>query len=214
MEVVLSIRTPEGWIAEVQERYQASIKILGCKHTEQGFEDLVEVGAPNGALRRVLEGIQASRHVVSANVMQIGVDRAVAIVKSQMCRVCHSFLSPDVFLRGAVTRPDATSEWTLTIAGTDALRRVIKSLHDAEILVRVKKIAKLDRMDLITARQEQVLSIAMQEGYYEFPRRIKQTDLAGKMGMATPTVSEILRRAERKIIGEFLRKGGADRPLP
>ncbi|MBI2185388.1 MAG: helix-turn-helix domain-containing protein [Thaumarchaeota archaeon] len=207
MEVVLSIKTPDGWVADVQRKYPSTIKILSCKRNQYYVQDLVEISAPREVLREVLGEVRQSSRVLSAEVMDTDHDRAVAIVKSEDCIVCKSFLASDVFLTSARTQPDGTSDWTLTVAGNEALRRVLKSLHDGNIGVRVKKMVRLSRKDIITARQEQVLAVAVQAGYYDFPRRISQTELASRMGMATATVSEILRRGERKIVGEYLRKG-------
>lgn len=203
----MSIKTPDSWVADVQRKYPSTVKILRCKRDEHYVQDLVEISAPRGVLGEVLGDIRQSSRVLSAEVMDMDHGRAVAIVKSSDCVVCRSFLVSDVFLTSARTQPDGTSDWTLTVAGYEALKRVLKSLHEDNIVVRVKKMVRLNRKDIITARQEQVLAMAVQEGYYDFPRRISQTALASKMGMATATVSEILRRGERKIVGEYLRKG-------
>jgi len=41
-------------------------------------------------------------------------------------------------------------------------------------------------------------------GFYDFPRRISLTELAGKIGIKPSTLSEILRAAEKSILGNFL----------
>ncbi|WP_336036997.1 helix-turn-helix domain-containing protein [Halobacterium yunchengense] len=51
----------------------------------------------------------------------------------------------------------------------------------------------------LTARQAAVLRAAVEDGYYEFPRRASTSDLADRFGLARSTLEEHLRRAEGKL---------------
>lgn len=52
----------------------------------------------------------------------------------------------------------------------------------------------------LTPRQTRALLLAVAEGYYGIPRPINLQTLAGRMGISTASMSELLRRAEREII--------------
>lgn len=51
----------------------------------------------------------------------------------------------------------------------------------------------------LTEKQLQVLRVAHAEGYFEWPREITAEVIADRFGVSTPTVSEHLRVAERKV---------------
>jgi predicted DNA binding protein len=61
----------------------------------------------------------------------------------------------------------------------------------------------IDIKPQITARQEFILKTALELGYFDYPKRIDLKGLSERLGISYTTISEILRRAERKIIGEF-----------
>lgn len=60
-----------------------------------------------------------------------------------------------------------------------------------------------DLTDLLTERQQQLISIAIDRGYYDTPRTCSLTDLASELDINKSTSSEIIHRAEGKIIKEF-----------
>lgn len=52
----------------------------------------------------------------------------------------------------------------------------------------------------LTDRQREVLQAAFEEGYYEWPRKATGEEVAAKLGIASPTFSEHIKAAERKLI--------------
>ncbi|MFX0092279.1 MAG: helix-turn-helix domain-containing protein, partial [Candidatus Hodarchaeota archaeon] len=51
-----------------------------------------------------------------------------------------------------------------------------------------------------TSKQQEALTLAFQEGYYELPRKIILESLAKEMNVGRRTFEEHLRKAERKIM--------------
>lgn len=62
--------------------------------------------------------------------------------------------------------------------------------------------------ELLTARQREVFLTALEEGYYETPRETTLTAVAETLDSSKATVSEVLHRAEGKILTRY-----ADRNL-
>lgn len=52
----------------------------------------------------------------------------------------------------------------------------------------------------LTARQREVLSLALEGGYYEIPREISTAEIASRVGVERRTAEDHLRRAERKVL--------------
>jgi predicted DNA binding protein len=57
--------------------------------------------------------------------------------------------------------------------------------------------------DMLTPRQQEVIELAVQHGYYESPRRCTLTDLADLLDVNKSVVSRILQRAEGHIITAY-----------
>lgn len=56
---------------------------------------------------------------------------------------------------------------------------------------------------MLTDRQREILELAVEEGYFDQPRRIDREEIADRLGLSGSTVSEHLRKAERKILTDY-----------
>lgn len=61
-----------------------------------------------------------------------------------------------------------------------------------------------DPTELLTERQREFVTEALERGYYDSPRRCSLTDIADALGVNKATASGILHRAEGAIIKEFM----------
>lgn len=68
-------------------------------------------------------------------------------------------------------------------------------------VVRVTQ--SLDPADLLTDRQRQFVTEAVDRGYYDTPRRCSLTDLAAELGVSKSTASVVLHNAEETIVKAF-----------
>ncbi len=69
----------------------------------------------------------------------------------------------------------------------------------------VLRVEELELSDyVLTPLQEYVLYRAYEQGRYEYPRRVRLSELAEELNISTPTLAEILRRAESKIMDAFI----------
>ncbi|WP_338600846.1 helix-turn-helix domain-containing protein [Sulfolobus tengchongensis] len=118
-------------------------------------------------------------------------------ISSELLKV----LSQYIIMNGALT--DDGILWTLILNGYAELRSLLNSLISITKDVRVLKVIKAEKKDAITARQEQILRIALEAGFFDYPRRIGLKDLAKKLNMSPSSLSEIIRRAEKNIITAY-----------
>lgn len=59
----------------------------------------------------------------------------------------------------------------------------------------------------LTEKQYRALSIAFAHGYYDSPRTLSTQELANELGIAGPSASDLLRRAENQLISQTLGAG-------
>jgi len=185
------IKTPiEDWVLNL-DWYRNSLTILDIKEDENGYRLLIEIKG------NLSDNFQNSFSRVGKNVY-LGSLR----VNSKIC----SILSKYIVSQGTVISDSIA--WTIILDGYSELKKLLKEFIDSKIEVKVMKVVKVKQGSIITARQEQIVKIALETGFYDFPRRITLRKLAEKLNVSPSTLSEILRRAEKNIIETYFRERG------
>ncbi len=207
-EIVLQLRAPHTWVSEVTSKHPSMIRILDCKPsgTKDGIRQLVEVAADPSELHEVVKDIRNSPLVKEAYVVETKRGRVIGSLLTQsVC--CGVIMSSKAFCRTCLfqskSRPDGTVEWTLAFTGRQALTELLDRLKEKKVEVKILRLTSLAGVQSLTSRQRSLVEMALEEGFFDFPRRITLRQLAKKMGVSTATVSEILRRAEKKIITAY-----------
>ncbi|RJT07186.1 helix-turn-helix domain-containing protein [Halococcus sp. IIIV-5B] len=123
-----------------------------------------------------------------------------------------AFLSHGFLLDSEYRIEDGLETWMLLVFATrEEIRRTLDSIRegrDADITLR--KIRPLSgatptqqiraNEPALTPRQREVLELARNRGYYEWPRHVSARELAGELGISKTTFLEHLRIAESKLL--------------
>ncbi len=70
--------------------------------------------------------------------------------------------------------------------------------------VRKAAYRKADILAVLTDKQREVMVAAFQNGYYDYPKRIKSMLLSRKVNISKPTLLQHLRKAECRIMRELM----------
>jgi predicted DNA binding protein len=98
---------------------------------------------------------------------------------------------------------DGEVDWAVTTT-RNRLSTLADELDRSEVGYMVEHVREETAFeDVLTDRQQEVLASAIDAGYYDSPRRCTQEALAADLGMAKSTCSEILHRAEERVIKQF-----------
>jgi len=98
--------------------------------------------------------------------------------------------------------------WSIILSDYEELKKLLRELSENGYSVRVLKVLKLSKRELLTPKQERILLIALEAGYFDYPRKIGLRRLAKELNLSPSSLSEIIRRAERKIILNYFRVKG------
>lgn len=101
--------------------------------------------------------------------------------------------------------------WTvITNTPRSEIQRQLKSIRtnmDAEITVESITTQGggtptfIPKRETLSARQQEVFTLAQKRGYYEWPRQISADELATELDISKTTLLEHLRKAEAKLLG-------------
>jgi predicted DNA binding protein len=93
-------------------------------------------------------------------------------------------------------------EWRLLLNDGVRLQEITDRLTSEGVKHSLLEVQHLSSRKALTLRQEQVLEIALQLGYFDFPRKTNLAQLSKKLAVTQGTLSEILRRAEKNALTE------------
>jgi len=208
-EAVLSVNLSQSWIYKALRQLPVQINVLDViPFDEHGVEDLVEVKLNNTTpdiLKSVVDEIEGVDFVKMSTV---DMDKAIMIVGTKGCDGCRSIVQSGCFLVSATTTADGWIEWKLIMDEKVQLQKLVETLNVKGIESRLILIQPIDDKEALTARQERIIKTALERGYYDFPNRNGIRELARIFDISTASVSETLRRGQKKIIEQYFTAKG------
>jgi len=88
-----------------------------------------------------------------------------------------------------------------------AYRGIITDLEKTGHKVTVRKVGKFEQQTgVLTENQERIFWLALKSGFFDYPRQIDMAELASKLGIASATLSEILRRGTRRLLEHYFKR--------
>lgn len=169
------------------------------------MKDLFEARASPEAVASFLEEVRTFSGIRGVEVLNSSRDRLVGIAEAVNCDACSALVRSDCFIAGAICRGSAEFEWNLIFRDLRVLRRLVRRLERKGYGVKLVRLADVKDSVALTARQEKILSAALALGYFDYPRRIRLTELARQLGISKSWVSEVLRRAQTKVVDAYFR---------
>jgi len=102
-----------------------------------------------------------------------------------------------------MTTGDGRLKWTMLVTKKKALQELIDNLGKINAQPKLIKLTEISDTDELTKRQEQVTRMAFERGYFDFPRKVGLKELAASFNVSTSTLSEILRKGQRRIMMRY-----------
>lgn len=203
-EARLAIDLPEGvWIADVSRANpEATVRVLAAMPDEGVGFGLVRITGPD--VESVLDGMRAAGDVTSLSVLHRGQRGAVVRFETTQPLLLLSAREAGVPIELPIDIREGVATVEVT-APRERLSELGEQLRAFGLSFDVEYVhERTDPERLLSARQREVLSLAVERGYYETPRRCSLTDLADELDVAKSTASEVLHRAEGSVIERFV----------
>jgi len=207
LEVKLQVEAPKEWIRDLSRGHSAFVKITDIKSSDSPpmVQNIVEISSPKAGADELIDLISSSKDIEKVDLVRLDPHRIMGMVTTQDCPVCSTLAGLNCSLLSAVTRDDGNMEWKVLISGEDTLRKITDRLGQKKVRCTILEITHLTAKTDLTARQEYIVKIALELGYYEFPKKIRLEELSKRLGISAGTLSEILRRAEKNILSRYFR---------
>jgi predicted DNA binding protein len=109
-------------------------------------------------------------------------------------------------LISAQSKDGGKVEWTLIISEKEVLKDIFDHLKGKSVEAELVKLTKIDDRESLTERQDKITQVAFERGYFDYPKRISLRELARMFDVSPSTLSEILRKGQRKIVLDYFKK--------
>jgi predicted DNA binding protein len=206
-QIELLVKGP-NLLGDLSEKYACQLSMVDCRSfNDHAMSLLIEIeGERAKEMIHQLRQSQGIRRVFSAK----GDSRkTLVMIVQDSTPYCVSAHESGAF---CITCPFRTENgasgkegrWKLLLNDAEALKTVSNSLAQRGISMTVKDVSHAFHDELLTERQKEIMGIAYRDGYFEFPRKNDLTEIAAELSIRPSTLSEILRRAEAKIVKHYI----------
>lgn len=207
----LSLTLPRGvWVGRLTRAHpDVRFRILSAFAGDAAGVALVELVGP--ALDEVLAEMDAFDAVTDLEVLHRGDARVLVQLETTLPFLLRPVQDSGIPLELPFDIVEGRAAWELT-ASRDRLSALADQLDAFGIRFDVERIRDdVAPGRVLTDRQQDLVEVAIDRGYYDTPRTCTLTELADGLGLAVSTCSEILHRAEGRLVKQFVTKD--ERPL-
>ncbi len=213
VEVDVPAGTAGHWSRDVTERWNLRVRLNVCRPMGVDASRLLQVAELTGDPGDLAAAERYLRHrddLLELTVMVLSPSRRFVRTVTRMPESCRRIFEGGVICATCQFLPADGSEvpdrWTLVLPrAPGALKSVVRSLGQGDDprppILRMRRFVP---PQTLTARQATALETAYRLGFYAFPRRTNLKELSRILGVSRSTASELLRRAESKMLAPHL----------
>ncbi|MCS4538263.1 MAG: helix-turn-helix domain-containing protein [Thaumarchaeota archaeon] len=175
----------------------------------KGLRELIEISSPNvDFIHNVLNAIRNDPNIQEAVIIGDHKYSVLVSIRGINCECCKfaTICDQRCYLTSEVVNEQGEIEMEFIAGGKGSLRCLLAMLRRKNAPVHLKSVAKTDGEGPLTRRQEHVIRLAMQIGYFDYPRRANLEQLSTMLNVSPSTISEILRRVETKVLDAYLKQ--------
>ncbi len=203
-QATLTLTMPEAiWIQQVSTEYpEATFRVLAAvPGADTGFA-LVRITGPE--VPNVVDAMDDHPQITELSLAQWSDNEATVHFETTAPLLLFSSRESGMPIELPVEIQDG--EATIEVTGSrERLAELAEQLEHFGLKYRIEHVReRLHESQLLSERQLEVVAAAVEEGYYDTPRRCSLTDLAGHLDIAKSTCSETLHRAEEAIVKRFV----------
>lgn len=207
LEAVFKVCARDEWRKQLIQKYGAQVSVMDCREmAEGGCRNLVEITLEPEQVEHARRDMETNPTVESMDLDTVGTGTMKGIVTTNVCLGCCRMVGSETFLVGVRMDKDGCIVQRIISKDRETVRQAMAKVEALGHDVSLEKLTTLEPDMYMTGYQEDVLMIAYEGGYFDSPRRTDLKELSKLFGVSIATMSEILRKAQRKVMAEHFRE--------
>jgi predicted DNA binding protein len=202
----IALQIPETmWIAEVSSAYpDITFRVMSTQYDDGTATGLFEV--EGDGVVQILSQANEATDVTGIELLWKNAEKSVILVETDNPLLLLPVSRVGVPLKTPFIISNGVASWEI-FTSHSRLSELTDEFDDLGITYDIESIQEFDAAgndSILTPRQREVLSDAFEAGYYDTPRETSLTQVATSLDITKSTCSDILHRAEGKIIERYI----------
>ncbi|MEM1569864.1 MAG: helix-turn-helix domain-containing protein [Candidatus Bathyarchaeia archaeon] len=126
---------------------------------------------------------------------------SIAWFESDGCDVCNTIVSKGAFLTAAWSVESSRLVYTFVSPNTRIVQDIVSTLEELGFEPKILGVERFRGRGLVlTEKQEMALRMALEMGFFDYPKKSTISDISRKLGISSSTLSERMRRGIRRLL--------------
>jgi len=196
----LEVHSPEFvWISEISRRHP-EVRFTVISYLPLTLPTgLVMLKIEGEETDEILEEIHKAPPTRELHLVNREGDTAIVSVKTDQAFLLPALVRSEVMIPDPFTIRNGVALWRM-LSPRPQIAKLTEHLQEMGVRHTLRQLREVRERPRLTPRQAEVFGLAIKHGYYELPRRITLTELAGRLDISKSTLSAILRTAERNLL--------------
>ena len=158
---------------------------------------LLDLAGATIAVKKTITTLREMAGVKEAYEVESDARSTTVFIALEKPRICSSAEDGAVMcLDCPFNSTEVPARWRFAAKTTGDVGEIIARLAEGGIHARVQDISPLDKNVTLTLREKGIIAVAIERGYFEFPRKITLEGLGQVVGVEPASLGKILRRVE------------------
>ena len=158
---------------------------------------LLDLAGTPAAVDKTIEALRKMTGVEHAHILASGVPGTRVIVTLAKPGVCRASAGDALLcLDCPFNSTDVPSKWRFVTKRTTDVGQVVSRLAEEGVQAKIEDISPLDKNARLTDKEKEMIMVAIDEGYFDFPRKITLERLSQVLGVDTAALSKALHSVE------------------
>jgi len=189
----------DKWLSKLSKKFPNLIINIITMSLIQGNIGNILVRVHGENTSPLLSELATHKSVIEHYILSKSKTSVIINIKIRSPLMLISSVESEVLLKYPIQIQNGWAKWEIYSTRTN-INLFFQNLKSKQINMKLKSIGKYKEKSLLTPRQSEILNIAINEGFYEIPRKISLSDLAKKLDISPSTLSELLRRINKKLL--------------
>ena len=158
---------------------------------------LVDLAGTRAAVDKTIDALRKMTGVEHAHTLASDVPGTRVLVTLAKPGVCRASAGDALLcLDCPFNSTEVPSKWRFVAKRTTNVGQVVSRLAEEGVQAKIEDISPLDRNTKLADKEKGMILVAIDEGYFDFPRKITLERLSQLLGVDTATLSKTLHSVE------------------